>query len=113
MKFYNLKQTILREVKKLNPSEDKPLTKILHQIEIEGDVMSIPLTKSDIVALQDKVSAFIKLCSEYDSTGRVYAWSDLHRVLSYLIQEEEIHNFEFPSPSNPNREEILKKHEIL
>lgn len=76
-------------------------------------IVSVPLSKSEIVELQSKISFFIIMCSRYDSVGRIYVWSDLHRNLNNLLSEEEIHNFEFPSSINPSRDKVIKELEDL
>jgi hypothetical protein len=68
----------------------------------------VPLNKEEIVSLQQSILEFSDLCAKYDSLGRVYAWIGLVKELEKVIIEEEIHNFEFPSSSNPGKLDIIK-----
>lgn len=67
-----------------------------------------PLNKRELEELISKITEFARECGRNDSLGRLYAWVGLRNTLRNTLQEESIHNFEYPSPGNPNRDKIVK-----
>lgn len=71
--------------------------------------VEVPLSRDELLDLKTRAEEFLRMCGKYDSTGRVYAWSSFHANLGSLLREEDIHNFEFPSPGNPEKDKILEE----
>ncbi len=61
----------------------------------------VPFSKTELENMLVRSGNFGNTCYAFDSLGRGMAWSQLSLSIAAVIKEEEYHNFEYPSPHNP------------
>ena len=68
--------------------------------------MKVPANEKSLEVMLGEATNFASACFGKDSLHRGLAWSSFALAIRDILKEERLHNFEFPSPHNPSKENL-------